>query len=163
MKTLYIARHAKSDWGQAGYSDFDRPLNKKGLKDAEAMARYLTTLDTKVDSIVSSSAKRALTTAEFYAEKILLSGDIVKVDLIYEAEESNMLDIIKTLSDDLSSVMLVGHNPTFSLLISTLTGQYVDMSAGSVAELKIDLPGWDDIGVKTAQLEKIISPKNIPC
>ena len=113
MKKLYIARHAKSDWGQQGYSDFDRPLNAKGFSDAEAMAKYLSSLNIKVDSIVSSSAKRALTTAKFYADKIITAGDLVEMDVIYEAEERDMLQIINQTSDDFDSLMLVGHNPTF--------------------------------------------------
>jgi phosphohistidine phosphatase len=162
MKTLYIARHAKSDWGQAGYSDFDRPLNDKGMGDAKAMAQYLSSVDIKVDSIITSSAMRALTTANFYADEILMSGSPIKVDEIYEAEEQTMLKVIKNISNNMNAVMLVGHNPTFSLLVSMLTNKYVDMSAGSVAELKIDLDSWNEVKTNTAQLVQIITTKSIP-
>ena len=162
MKKLYIARHAKSDWGQEGYSDFDRPLNDKGLRDGEAMAKYLSSLEVTVDSIVSSSAKRALTTAKFYADTILTAGDLVEMDVIYEAEERDMMQIIKQASNEVNSLMLVGHNPTFSLLVNLLTGQPVDMSAGSIAELNIDLESWKDVAMNSAQLVQMLSPKNMP-
>ena len=162
MKRLYIARHASSDWGQEGYSDFDRPLNNKGLSDAEAMAKYLSSLEIKVDSIVSSSAKRALTTAKFYADNILTKSDLVEMDVIYEAEERDILQIINQISNDVDSLMLVGHNPTFSLLVNLLTGQPVDMSAGNIAELRIDLESWADVAMNSAQLVQMLSPKTIP-
>jgi len=161
MKTLYIARHAKSNWGQAGYTDFERPLNEQGIIDAKLMARHLSSLEIKVDSVITSSAVRALTTANMYAKQILSQGAPVGIDVIYEAEERIVLEVIRDISNDFDVVMLVGHNPGISLLISMLTGHQVDMSAGDIAELKIDLKNWNDIGMSSAQLVQMFSPKNI--
>lgn len=161
MKTLYIARHAKSDWGQLGYSDFDRPLNEKGLGDAKAMADHLGILNIKVDSIITSSAKRALTTAKFYAEKILTDGELIEIDEIYQAEEHDMLNLIKSLSDNYDFVMLVGHNPTFSFLVKLLSDQSVEMSAGCVIKLEIDQDSWNKVSLGSANFKKMLSPKEL--
>jgi phosphohistidine phosphatase len=161
MKTLYIARHAKSDWGQAGYTDFDRPLNDRGFIDAKAMARHLMLISVKVDAIISSSAMRAITTAKFYADQISAEGDLITKDEIYQADEQDMLEIINDVSNDIDSLMLVGHNPTFSLLVELLTGKAVGMSAGSVIELSIDVNAWGDVGKGDGDFIKMTSPKDL--
>lgn len=161
MKTLYLARHAKSDWGQSGYSDFDRPLNDQGLVDAHAMKNYLAAADFKVDAIVSSSAMRAITTAGLYAEKILETGEIFKLDKIYEADEQDVLNIINNISNDFQSLMLVGHNPALSVLVDVLSGEAVNMSSGSIVELRIDLDDWAAINSNSARLVRMLTPANI--
>ena len=70
MKTLYIVRHAKSSWDNLSIDDFDRPLNKKGLKDAPKMAKHFADTYQRPDLIISSPARRALETAENFAEKL---------------------------------------------------------------------------------------------
>ena len=161
MKKLYIARHAKSDWGLAGYSDFDRPLNAQGLLDAPAMARYLYSKNIKVDIIVSSSAMRALTTARCYADQISSLNNLTEADEIYQADDTDMLNIIHSVSDEADSLMLVGHNPTFSTLVGRLSGKMVNMSAGSVVELSVECDSWSDVSNNSAQIVKVYSPKDI--
>lgn len=161
MKKLYIARHAKSDWGQEGFSDEQRPLNEAGLIDASSMAKHLSLRGIKVDAIIASKAKRAMTTARAYAQSILDTEDFYEHDAIYQADENDMLSIINEVTDDYDSIMLVGHNPTFSFLVKLLTDQYVDMSAGSIIELDVNVDSWLDAGHKTAQLVNSILPNDI--
>ena len=162
MKTLYLARHAKSDWGQAGYSDHDRPLNERGLSDAKAMAQHLVALEIRPDSIISSTALRALTTAKIYADQILNMSPPLKLEAIYQADEIELLSIIKDLANGINSIILVGHNPTISLLVDFLSGQSVNMSAGSIAELQIDDDAWQNLDRNGSQLLRMLSPKDIP-
>ena len=68
MKTLILVRHAKSDWGNPGLDDFDRPLNERGKKDAPVMAQRLRDKKVKIDAFIASPAKRAAKTAKFFAE-----------------------------------------------------------------------------------------------
>lgn len=161
MKILYLARHAKSDWGQPGYSDFDRPLNDQGLIDVHAMANYLSAEALKVDAILSSTAMRAITTASLYSEKILVAGEIFKLDKIYEAEELDVLSIIQNISNEFNSLMLVGHNPALSVLVDVLSGEMVNMSSGSIVELRMDLDNWLDTKADSAQLLRMLTPANI--
>lgn len=161
MKTLYIARHAKSDWGQPGFTDFERPLNETGLRDAALMANYLSSIGMKVDAIMSSMATRAISTAQSYADKILDADCLIKVDAIYQADEQDMLAIINKLPENFNTIMLVGHNPTFSLLVELLTGEAINMSAGSVVEIKIAMDDWAAVTLNTAVLGEIMSPKSL--
>ena len=68
MKTLILVRHAKSDWGNPSLSDFDRPLNERGKRDAPIMAKRLLDKKIKIDQIIASPAKRAAKTAKYFAE-----------------------------------------------------------------------------------------------
>lgn len=80
MKQLLLVRHAKSDWGNPGLDDFDRPLNERGKKDAPAMAKRIIEKKIKIDAFISSPAKRAAKTAKYFAaafgkkKKISFSG-----------------------------------------------------------------------------------------
>lgn len=161
MKTLYIARHAKSNWEQPGYTDFDRPLNEQGIIDAKLMSKKLSAAEIKVDVIISSSAVRACTTANIYASTVLLSGEPIEMESIYEADEREVLKIINNISDNCGVAMLVGHNPAISLSISALTSKSIDMSAGNIVQLEFNVESWKDVKNASAQLVQILFPKNI--
>ena len=161
MKILYIARHAKSNWGEVGYSDFDRPLNDEGLNDARGMAKHLLSMDLKVDEIISSGAMRALTTAQFYAEQIHGDLTVVKDDAIYQADERELFQVVSEFSSELNNVMLVGHNPTLSLLVELLTGDLINMSAGSIVEVKLDMDDWSHVSINCASLVQTLLPSHI--
>lgn len=115
MRTLYLVRHAKSSWGNPGLRDHDRPLNDRGLHDAPRMARLLVEHGVQPDLLVSSPAKRALTTALFFAEAFGIADDAVERNPdIYEAFPQEILRIISQLPDAAETVLLFGHNPTFT-------------------------------------------------
>src|SRR5687768_6122328 len=100
MKTLILVRHAKSSWDTPGLSDFDRPLNERGKKDAPEMAERLKEKGLKPDVFVSSPAKRARRTARFFAEAFgVEKGDIVLVEDLYMATEEAFIKAIKGLKD----------------------------------------------------------------
>ena len=162
MKILYIARHADSDWGMEGYSDFDRPLNASGFSGAQSMAKYLSSINLKVDSVMTSTAMRAITTAQYYTEQILDNNEPIKIDSIYQADEGEMINLVHEISDDFNVVMLVGHNPTFSLLVELLAGDHINMSAGSIAEVKLDIEKWSDVALNCGKLEQLLSVDNLP-
>lgn len=113
-KTLYIARHAKSSWDDASLSDFDRPLNKRGKRDAPFMAEKLKELGLKPDLILSSPANRAKTTAEHYQETL---GSKLKFDgRIYEASLMSLIYLAREMFEEIDSLMIVGHNPGLTML-----------------------------------------------
>ena len=115
MRTLLLIRHAKSSWGNPGLRDFDRPLNERGLHDAPKMAKFLSNQGLKPELIVSSPAKRALTTALFFAEAFNINpAEVQREPQIYEALPQEILKIISALPSELKSVALFGHNPTFT-------------------------------------------------
>ncbi|MEO0340247.1 MAG: histidine phosphatase family protein, partial [Bacteroidota bacterium] len=112
---IFLIRHAKSSWGDPSLTDFNRPLNKRGERDAPFMAQVLYEQLGTVDKIVSSPAKRAFTTASAFAETFSIPiADIKKEERIYEAFPSIILDVIRSLDNSWSTVLLFGHNPAFT-------------------------------------------------
>jgi len=144
IKILYIARHAKSDWDDSSLSDFERPLKKRGEKDAPMMGKILYSKDVQPDLIISSPAKRAISTAHILAREIKYPAEkIVTNEDIYEASTSELLDIIEQLDDKLKSVMLIGHNPSFTRLANYLTEQYFDnIPTCGVVAIAFDVLEW---------------------
>jgi phosphohistidine phosphatase len=86
MKSLFVVRHAKSDWNSAAQTDFDRPLNDRGNKDAPLMAKRMFDQGHKLDVLISSNAMRAKTTAQFFADAYgYKTKNIILVPELYHA------------------------------------------------------------------------------
>lgn len=112
MKTLILVRHAKSDWSHEGLSDTERPLNDRGKKDAPEMAKRLRKKGLKIDSFVSSPAKRAFRTARFFAEEFDVKKDDIQVEKkLYGAMTHQFEEVISSLEDKEDTVVIFSHNP----------------------------------------------------
>jgi phosphohistidine phosphatase len=122
LKTLILIRHAKSSWDDAGLSDFERPLNDRGKKDAPAMAERLYERGIKVDAFISSPARRARKTAEHFAKRYKKEKEelVLKTEL-YLAGEENFSDVISKLDDDFDCVAVFSHNPGITDFANSLT------------------------------------------
>src|SRR4051812_32198745 len=117
MRLLTIVRHAKSAWDYPELSDFERPLNERGRKDAPVMARRCLVEWGKPERLVSSPALRAITTARAFAEVFGIAAEEIAVQpKIYEAAVEPLLRLIRTLDDGDRHVMLFGHNPGVTAL-----------------------------------------------
>ena len=115
MKTIYLVRHAKSSWEDMSLRDIDRPLNKRGLRDAPFMANLLKGKGAKPQAIVSSPANRAFTTAGYFAKAFdIPADDIIVKPEIYEAFSADIFKVIHELPENLNTICLFGHNPTFT-------------------------------------------------
>lgn len=147
MKTLYIVRHAKSSWGSFDVNDFDRSLNLRGERDLPLMAQELKKLGVNPDYIISSPAKRAITTAKGLAEGIGFSIDqIDQHENIYESSAEEMLKSIKTVADDVTELMIVGHNPSVSFLVNMLSNEWLDKySTCGCFAIDFNIDNWKDI------------------
>lgn len=127
MKRLYLVRHAKSSWNRLELDDIDRPLNKRGKRDAPFMGQRLKQHDVCPDLIISSPAKRALKTAKIIAEEMgCPKKQIVIDDALYLQGISAIINLIQSIDDSHESVMLFGHNPDFTQLAEQLTDYQVD-------------------------------------
>jgi len=122
-KTLYIARHAKSSWDDVSLSDFERPLNKRGKRDAPFMANILKEKGITPDLILSSPAKRAKKTAKHYHE--ILGGEIQYDERIYEASLMSLIYLVQETLEKVDSVMIVGHNPGLTALNDKLSDKSI--------------------------------------
>jgi phosphohistidine phosphatase len=127
MKTLYLARHAKSSWKHPELSDIERPLNKRGKRDAPNIGDLLREKSVKPDLIISSPAVRARKTAMVIAELIDYSkGKILIDDSIYESSSTELINTIKGFDDKYKSVMMFGHNPGFTMVNNYLSDSFID-------------------------------------
>jgi len=127
MKRLYLVRHAKSSWKHPEFTDFERTLNKRGKRDAPEMGERLARKGVCPDLMVSSPAMRAISTARVLAEKVGYSlAEICEEEAIYGAHWSGLLGVIQDFPDAMDTVLMVGHNPGFSMLAEYLTATRVD-------------------------------------
>ena len=162
MKTLLLARHAKSNWGDKNYSDFDRPLNEAGEKDAPIVAEYLQKCGYLINQIISSDAVRALQTAKEYKNYLTPDEGLIIHDDLYLAPVETITNIILNISSSHNTVMIVGHNPGMSDTLNYLCkdGLY-DMSACSVGIVQFEVSNWGDIVEGSGDLLGFESPKTI--
>jgi phosphohistidine phosphatase len=162
MKMLYVIRHAKSSWSEPGMRDFDRPLNDRGLRDAPAMAARLKEKGVRPDLIVSSPAKRAMTTAKIFAAALGYDENaIVYKDMIYEASTPTLLGIVKGIDSDANNVLIFGHNPTFTYFVNDLAAVRIDdIPTCGVAAIAIE-GEWKEINDGAGNLVWFDYPKNV--
>lgn len=144
MKTLLIIRHAKSSWDQPGISDFERPLNERGKKDAPQMAKRIKDKGIHLDLVLSSPAKRAKKTARYFAEEFgFKKEDINLVEALYGATQTEFLQTVKEIDDRYNTVALFSHNPGISDFASSLTNVKVDdMPTCAVFALQVETESW---------------------
>ena len=159
MKKVYIIRHAKSSWHDENLDDFDRPLNKRGFKDAPFMGQLLRDKGVIPDLILSSPALRAKTTAELIAnemeEKVLLKYD----KEIYEADAGTLLHILKHIDEKKQTVFLIGHNPGLNMLVEYLSGFNENIPTCGIIELELTCKKFREISPECIKLLSFEFPK----
>lgn len=159
MKTLYIMRHAKSSWDNPNWSDFERPLNKRGLEAAPLMGEIIFRNKYQPELILSSPAKRAKQTAVLVREVAGIEPEINFDERIYEASPQMLLQVIGELSADPASAMLVGHNPGIEGLIRFLTGESEAMPTAGLAVVDLNVDKWNDAAAECGSLRALLRPK----
>ena len=146
MKTLYLIRHAKSSWDDPTLADHDRPLNERGKRDAPKMGDRLAQRGVKADLIISSSAARALATAQAIAEKIGYDQARIVADRrLYGAQVSALLYLIQELDDQHACVMLFGHNPEFTDLARFFDSEIEELPTCAVVEMVFEVKHWSEV------------------
>src|SRR5260370_23938130 len=123
MKTLLLLRHAKSSWDDQTLKDFDRPLNKRGLRAAPLVGELLRRRKLRPDVLLSSPAERAKETARLVCDAAGLSTTVRYETGIYEATAQSLLSIVSEIEDEVSIALMIGHNPGFEELLEVLTGE----------------------------------------
>jgi phosphohistidine phosphatase len=151
VKNLFLIRHAKSSWAETGAKDFDRGLDERGLRDAPKMAEILRGMGIMPNLIISSPAKRAITTAQFFAKTLGIAFDKIDVQSdVYEAHESDLLHVIKAISDNNQTVLLFGHNPSLTYFPNRYSDDFIDnVPTCGIVQLSLDAERWSDFNEKT--------------
>ena len=145
MKTLLILRHAKSSWKNASLSDHDRPLNKRGKRDAPRMGKLLQEQGLVPDRIISSTAKRARKTATAIAKACDCEDKVELTSEFYHAGPGAYLAVLQNVSDDNQRVMVVGHNPGMEGLVAHLTGRMETMPTAALAHVALPIEPWTEL------------------
>jgi phosphohistidine phosphatase len=163
MKELLILRHAKSSWDHPELADHDRPLSKRGKSDAPRMGEWLWREELTPDLIISSTARRARTTAEAVAEACDYDGDVILTRDLYHADALTYLDVAQQLGEVHKRIMLVGHNPGIEELVEDLSGHYERMPTAAIAWFSLAIDTWaaltEDV---SAELKAVWLPRETP-
>ncbi len=160
-KQLTLMRHAKSSWDDASLSDFDRPLNARGFKNAPEMGERLAETDFLPDIIITSPAIRAKTTAELIAEQIKFNkNQILQEPAIYEAGIQSLVNVVAGIDDEHQHAMLVGHNPGFTYVCNYLSDASIDnIPTCGIVHIEFDVSTWQNIDESSGKLIDFDYPK----
>jgi len=159
MRNLMIMRHGKSDWDAGAASDHSRPLANRGIVSAERMGEAIRDLGIVPGLVISSTAVRARATAELaritggWASRLILEDDL------YGTSPRGALEVLARYAGDCERVMLVGHEPTWSMLIKQLTGGSCAVRTATVADIEMHTTTWDDAVSSTGTLVSLLQPR----
>ncbi|MBP7998712.1 MAG: histidine phosphatase family protein [Chloroflexi bacterium] len=148
MKTLLILRHAKSSWANVNQTDHERPLNGRGKKDAPQVGRVLKEKQITPDLIITSTAERALATAEAAAISSDYDHELKLDGRLYLAPVFTYLAVLRELGTGPACVMVVGHNPGSEDLVYHLTDEPELMPTAALACITLPLAHWSELDEK---------------
>ncbi len=163
MKRLTLVRHAKSDWSLPDQNDWDRPLNKRGQRDAPEMARRLRSRRLKPDLVLSSPAVRALTTAAVMARELKVpAACVVQDERLYLASPADLLAVVRELGGEAKHVMVFGHNPGLTEFANRLSaGEHIDnLPTSGTFTAQFHIVAWPDLQWGGGQDVEFDYPKN---
>jgi phosphohistidine phosphatase len=146
-KRILICRHAKSSWRDVDLNDFDRPLNKRGERDAPEMGRRLVEHGIRPDLIMTSPAQRALSTALHYAQALGYPSErIARNPRQYAATVPALIKELQAIDHRVATLMLVGHNPESTELANVLGGLAIDnIPTSGIVALEFATASWQEL------------------
>ena len=164
MKTVYLVRHAKSSWDNPEQSDYERPLNERGKRDAPRMGKRLKEKEIVLNLMLSSPAKRALATCKRIAEVLGYPQEKIKTDQeLYHADEEKILSVIQNLKDKHNSVMIFSHNPGLTDFVNAFMPDEAvieNIPTCGIVALDIEVESWKQATWGQAKLLFFDFPKS---
>ena len=167
-KTLWLLRHAKAVPGD-GLEDSDRPLDARGRDAAKRMGRYLAKREVCPDLVLCSPSVRTRETLELVSDALGRAPEVEYEHGLYLAGEDELVERLEEVSDDVASVMLVGHNPGIAELAldlarrgdpETLAALRRKYPTGALAELRLGGSRWRALG-RGCELITFVTPKRL--
>lgn len=149
MKTLLLMRHAKSSWKDDKLSDIERPLKKRGRKDAKQIARVIAKNDLIPDVIIASTAVRAKETAKILKQELGLEEKIKLSEKLYMGEPDDFVEVLKEVDNQYNTVLVVAHNPGLEAYLQIIDGEIESVPTGGLGYLVLVLDDWKDISIET--------------
>lgn len=155
MKTIYLLRHADALPKTCYQKDIERKLSETGKTEAKLIAQQLLKEDIMFDSIISSSATRTKETISIIQKHLnFIDSKLTFVDSAYNSSTKNLIDIVNTFNSSINSVLLIGHNPSISLLANYLTDNEIyHFPTCGIIRIDLDIDNWKEI-IKGVGLEK---------
>jgi phosphohistidine phosphatase len=162
MKTLLLLRHGKSSWKDSDLDDHERPLNRRGKKDAPRMGRLLRDESLLPDLIVASSAKRCRKTAEHIIAQSGYRGETRITGDLYEADAAKLREFLAGIAEQFHRLLVVGHNPGMEEFLEPLVGVYTPLTTAALAQLEVPIDRWSDLTAEIrAQLIQVWQPREL--
>jgi len=160
MKSLLVLRHAKSSWKDPELADHDRPLSKRGRRDAPRMGRLMRELSLLPEVVLCSTATRAQSTLGLALDAADWSCERRFSPALYTASPDDIVALLRELPGRVGRVLVVGHNPALEELVRELTGKEVALPTGALARLDWRGDEWGDFGAAgTVELAQLWMPK----
>jgi phosphohistidine phosphatase len=161
MKRLTLIRHGKSSWKDPDLADFDRPLNSRGKDDAPEMGRRLAARGERPDLIITSPAKRAVSTMRRIVEKIgFPESGILKDVRLYEAGPRDLLRVIREIDDIHGDVVLCGHNPGLTDFCTLVSDLVIDnIPTCGIVSIEFPVDSWSDVAAGGGMVRYFDCPK----
>jgi phosphohistidine phosphatase len=151
MKRLLILRHAKSSWANSSISDWQRPLNDRGMDDAPRVGEWLREQSLIPDVIITSDAVRARATAEAVANAAGYVNELIVEPSLYHAKPEDVLAVLNSMANQgVVTALVVGHNPGLEDLVEQLTGEHHDLPTAALVHVRIAIDRWSDLDTASA-------------
>jgi phosphohistidine phosphatase len=162
MKTLLLLRHAKSSWKDSELDDHDRPLNKRGKREAPRIGQLLKEEGLLPNFIVSSSARRARKTAEHVIHHSGYRGETRLTGELYNAGREQLIAFVDALPDTAERILLIGHNPGLEELLEALSGECRALTTAALAHLESPAEAWRQFrDAGPARLIRVWQPREL--
>ncbi|MDG1901068.1 MAG: histidine phosphatase family protein [Bacteroidales bacterium] len=164
MKLLTLVRHAKSSWSNSDLSDHDRPLNNAGVKKTKKVINYMLKSGFLPELILSSTAKRAIETAKIIAGGIGFDVDkIITKTSIYHADIDDIYSEVFSLDNKINSLMIVGHNPTFTYLVNDFVYPNIkNLPTTGAVSIIFETDEWEQIPDAKFKVNFVVFPSILP-
>ncbi|MGE5356337.1 MAG: SixA phosphatase family protein [Deltaproteobacteria bacterium] len=159
MRTVYFIRHAKSSWDDISLSDHDRPLNQRGKNDARKMGEYFLENGHNIEIMVSSSAKRAKSTAKKINE-VIKSENMIIEPRLYLASAREIMQAVRNIHNEVNSAALVAHNPGMTDLANMFSDDRIyNVPTTGVFKIDFEIEDWGMAEISSGVLDFFIYPK----
>ena len=168
MRRLFLLRHAKSAWDDAGLSDYDRPLAPRGKQAADRLARHFRQSGYQIDLVLCSSARRAADTWQRISKKLQFKPAVSLERELYLASAEGFVTRLRRVDDDVRNVLLLAHNPGLEYLAAELCGEGESLAldrmaskfpTGALATIRINRDHWSDLAPLCGYLESFVVPR----
>lgn len=161
MKSVIYIRHAKSSWKDPLLDDFDRPLNKRGLRDMKLMPRKLKELEPSMDGVISSPSLRTKCTMDSFVNMYNIKKKSIILDhSLYHPSFEYLQDVLLGVNPKWNKIMIVTHNPAITHFVNQFTKQNIaNVPTSGIIRIDFMTDSWEDVYNCTSSMKYFIFPK----